>query len=96
MLMEAVTQQKARQIPQSPNDNWTDLGKDGRKLSLIINQCFTRAHGKVRLKKGEVRKEIHVDLYFAYVDRMVKCMLAKERLAVTHLGVRQALQDAKR
>ena len=94
--MSTMTQQKAREIPKDPKENWTDLGIDGRKLKLIINECFTKAYGKMRLKKGEVRKEIPPDLFFAYVDRMCKCMLVKEKLAVTHLGVKQALQDAKK
>lgn len=94
--MSTITQQKAREIPKDPKENWTDLGIDGRKLKLIINQCFTNAYGKMRLEKGEVRKEIEPDLFFAYVNTMVKCMLAKEKLAVTHLGVKEALAEANK
>lgn len=85
-----------KQIASNPKENWTNLSLDGRKLSLIINQCFTKAYGPMRLKKGETRKEIEPELYFAYVDRMVKCMLAKERLACTTLNVKGALDDARR
>ena len=94
--MSVTTVQEARQIPKNPKENWTDLGVDGRKLAMIINQCFTKAYGPMRLKKGQVRPEPPVELYFAYVDRMIKCMLAKEKLAVTYLGVKQVLLDAKR
>jgi len=94
--MSTITEQKAREIPKDPKENWTDLGKDGRKLALIINQMFAKAYGKMRLEKGEVRKEIDQDLYFAYIDRMCKCMLVKEKLAVTHLGVKQALAEANK
>lgn len=94
--MSLTTIQEARQIPKDPKENWTDLGIDGRKLTMIINQCFTKAYGPMRLKSGQVRPEVAPDLFFAYIDRMVKCMLAKEKLAVTHLGVKDALAEANK
>lgn len=94
--MSITAHQTATEIPYTPKENWTDLGRDGRKLSLIINQCFTKAYGKMRLKKGEVRKEVDPDHFINLVNTMVKCMLAKEKLAVTYLGVREVLAEAKK
>ena len=96
ILMSTITQQKARAIPKDPKENWTDLGIDGRKLKLIINQCFTKAYGKMRIEKGETRKEIEPVLFFSYVDTMVKCMLAKQKLAAMHLGVKEALAEVNK
>ena len=66
--------------------NWTDLNKDGRRMDHVIRLCMTEFK----------RKESNTDTRLAYLDRVLKATVVKERLAITVLGVRQTLSDAKR
>jgi hypothetical protein len=66
--------------------NWTDLNKDGRRMDQIIRKCMTE------FKKEE-------DMYerrLAFLDRLLKATQTKERLAITVLGVRTVLEEAKK
>jgi hypothetical protein len=66
--------------------NWTDLNKDGRRMDKIIRKCMTEFG----------RKENNHDTRLAYVDRVIKATQTKERLAMNVLGVKQALEEAKK
>lgn len=90
------TQVTLNRIPESRKQNWTNLNLDGRKLTMIINDCFTKAYGPMRLKQGQKRPDIAPELYFAYIDRMMKAMLTKERLARLELGVDMAIAESKK
>lgn len=66
--------------------NWTDLNKDGRRMDKIIKKCMTEFS----------RKENSFDIRLAFVDRVIKATQTKERLAITVLGVRHVLEEAKK
>jgi len=95
MSLESPEITTTNRIPESRKQNWTDLNLDGRKLTMIINDCFRKSYGPMRLSKGEKRPDIDPDLYFAYVDRMIKAMATKEKLVRLVLGVDEVLKDAK-
>lgn len=73
-------------ISPSLKQNWTDLNKDGRRMDKIIKICL----------KEFTKKENGHDLKLSYLDRLIKSTLAKEKLAITVLGVRAVLEEAKK
>ena len=73
-------------ILPSPVQNWTDLNKDGKRMEKVIKICFTE------FKK----KENPFDMRMSYVDRMIKATTTKQSLAITVLGVKKSLEDAKK
>jgi len=66
--------------------NWTDLNKDGRRMDKIIRICMSEF----------TKKDRDMDTKLSYLDRALKATAMKEKLAVTVLGVRQALQEANK
>jgi len=66
--------------------NWTDLNKDGRRMDKIIRKCMTEFG----------RKENNHELRMAYVDRVIKATGEKHKLAITVLGVKAVLGEAKK
>ena len=73
-------------IEPSLKQNWTDLNKDGRRMDKIIRKCMTEF----------TKKENNHDIKLAYLDRVIKATQTKEKLAITVLGVRDALINARK
>lgn len=73
-------------IEPTLKQNWTDLNKDGRRMDQIIRLCMTQ------FKK----KENPYEMKLAFLDRLIKATQTKEKLAITVLGVRAVLEEAKK
>lgn len=73
-------------IEPTMKQNWTDLNKDGRRMEKIIKICYTE------FKKTENP----FDMRMSYVDRMIKATVTKQSLAITVLGVKKSLEDARK
>jgi hypothetical protein len=96
MSLEYTQETATNRVPESRKQNWTDLNMDGRKLTMIINDCFHKSYGPMRLKSGQKRPDIDPELYFAYVDRMIKAISTKEKLVRIVLGVDELIAEAKK
>lgn len=73
-------------ILPSLKQNWTDLNKDGRRMDRIIKIC----HKRFNNKNAPYEEQL------AFLDRLIKCTQTKEKLAITVLGVRAVLEEAKK
>ena len=73
-------------IPTDLKQNWTDLNKDGRRMDRIIRKCMSEFTSKT---KGD-------DYKLAYLDRLLKATVTKQSLAITVLGVKKSLEDARK
>lgn len=83
--MSQITAQIDPILP-TVKQNWTDLNKDGRRMEKVIKKCITEFS----------RKENTVDIRLAFLDRAIKATTTKQSLAITVLGVKKSLEDAKK
>jgi len=77
-------------ILPSPKQDWTDLNKDGKKLNKVLNMCYTR----ITPRKGKER--LHDELVLSYIAAICRLTHEKAALVQTVLGVKQAIEDAKK
>ena len=67
---------------------WLDLNKDGRRLESMIREM--RSKSKIQFKEG------NTDMYFSYIDRVIKATNTKLSLAETVLNVKGFLALARK
>ena len=70
------------------NTSWLDLNHDGKRMELILREMRTKS--KIAIKEG------NMDLYFAYVDRLIKAQNTKTHLAEIVLNVKGFLALAQK
>lgn len=70
------------------NVDWTDLNKDGRRMDAMIRKCEKWGN--------RYAKENNADMYFAFMDRVLKATHTKAELAEIVLNVRKVLKFAKK
>ena len=68
--------------------SWLDLNYDGKRMESIIKEMRTKAK--------QASKENNTDLFFAYVDRMIKAQNTKNNMIETVLQVKAFLAQAQR
>lgn len=61
---------------------WDNLSSDGRRLERIIKFCETMITNEANNTNRESD-----DLILAYIDRLIKATLAKEKIADMVLGI---------
>ena len=70
------------------NRNWLDLNYDGKRMEGLIREMRTKA------KKASA--EDNHDLFFAYIDRLIKAQNTKINLAEIVLNVKGFLALAQK
>jgi hypothetical protein len=83
--MSLISPQIISKDPQI-KQNWTDLNRDGRRMDKVIRICMTE------FKK----KDNPFEMRMSYADRLIKATQTKEKLAITVLGVKAVLDEAKK
>ena len=68
------------------NTSWADLSRDGRRLERIIKLMETKMSVPL----------IETSLWFAYLDRLLKCEHEKAYMAEIVLGIRRVLRKAEK
>lgn len=68
--------------------DWTDLNRDGRRLEYIIRQCHKKAKNSLIQENDE--------MYFSYIDRVIKATNAKASLADTVLNIQKVIRFGKK
>ena len=70
------------------NTGWSDLNNDGRRLERILKSCESQAN--TYFEKG------NYEMYFSFIDRIIKVTPVKATIARYVLGVDELLKDAKK
>lgn len=77
-------------ILPSPVQDWTDLNKDGKKLNKILNICYK----KMTPRKGKTPMDDAT--FMGYIQCVCRLTHQKADLVQTVLGIKQALEEAKK
>jgi len=79
------------------NDNaiWSDLNRDGRRLERIIKDMHTKMYPTEEDKDGNIINiDIPTDLFFSYLDRLLKSTHEKVLIVDRVLAVKKILREA--
>ena len=87
MSQKAIT---LNPILPTVKQDWTDLNRDGKKLNKVLLMCYT----KITPRKGREPKDDATIM--GYIQCICRLTSQKSDLVTTVLGIKQALEEAKK